>query len=261
MSNGGKCCGTKEDAGRSALAGAVLLSGGSALFYAVMKMSSRVVLDSNAHDGPGMLLWGDIVAASVVVCVSVLLFLPDCCRLEAAQSRRALRRERNMIALLLLAVAVITSVTSRVRHLNLSTVHDESYVCGRRDAVDACPSQRIKLSDPYNLWRRNNQDETVCWLNTSAPTPDAFLWGETFSSSELYPTADFSDLKTYEKHPQYASCYYYGCSKDCLPGVREENESLMRLEVAITAFSVVGIVLSLCGRTRNSYGTLPKYEK
>lgn len=260
MSKTGRCCGTKEDAGRSTLAGAVLLAGGGALLYAVMMMSSRVVLDSDAQDGPGMLLWGDIVAASIVVCVSALLFLPDCCRLEAAQSRRTLRRERNMIALLLLAVAVITSITSRVRHQNTSTVHDESYVCGRRDAEDACPSQRVKLSEPYNLWRRNNEDEPVCWLNTSAPTPDAFIWGEEFEYAESFPTVDFSDPETYEKYPQYAQCYYYGCSEDCLPGVRRDNESMMRLEVAITVFSVAGIVLSLCGGAKNNYGVLPKYE-
>lgn len=260
MSTPAKCCGTKEDAGRSALAGIVLLGGGGMLAYAIMEMSSRVVLDSDAQDGPGMLLWGDIVAASVIVCVSVLLFLPDCCRMEAAQSRHTLRRERNMIAFLLLFVAVITSVSSRVRHLNMSTTHDESYVCGRRDAANACPSQRIKLSDPYNLWRRNNEDEPVCWLNTTAVTPNAFLWGEEFEYAETFPTADFGDPDTYEKYPQYAPCYYYGCSTDCLPNVRAQNDSMLRFEVAITVFSVAGIVLSLCGRTRNDYGVLPKYE-
>ncbi len=261
MSTPAKCCGTREDAGRSALAGIVLLGGGGALAYAMMEMSSRVVLDSGAQDGPGMLLWGDIVAASVVVFVSVLLFLPDCCRLDGAQSRQTLRRERNMIAFLLLVVAVITSITSRVRHLNMNTMHDESYVCGRRDAADACPSQRIKLSDPYNLWLRNNEDESVCWFNTTAVTPDAFLWGEEFEYAETFPTADFGDPETYEKYPQYAQCYYYGCSEDCLPNVRAHNDSMLRLEVAITVFSVAGIVLSLCGRTRNDYGVLPKYER
>lgn len=261
MATPAKCCGTKEDAGRSILAGAVLLGGGGALLYTMMEMSSRLVLDSDAHDGPQMLLWGDIVAASVVVFVSVLLFLPDCCRLDGAQSRQTLRRERNMIAFLLLAVTVITSVTSRVRHLNMNTAHDESYVCGRRDAVDACPSQRIKLSDSYNLWLRNNEEELVCWFNTTAPIPEAFIWGEEFEYAETFSTADFGNPETYKKYPQYAPCYYYGCSNDCLPGVRAHNNSMLRLEVAITVFSVAGIVLSLCGRTRYNYGVLPKYEQ
>jgi len=261
MSTPAKCCGTKEDAGRSALAGTVLLGGGGALLYTMMEMSSRVVLDSDAQDGPGMLLWGDIVAASVVVFVSVLLFLPDCCRLDGAQSRQTLRRERNMIAFLLLAVTVITSITSRVRHLNMNTMHDESYACGRRDAADACPSQRIKLSDPYNLWLRNNEDESVCWFNTTAIVPDAFLWGEEFEYAESFPTADFSDPDTYDKYPQYAPCFYYGCAEDCLPDVRAELQTSLRLEVAITVFAVAGIVLSLCGKTNYEYGVLPKYEK
>lgn len=260
MSNTAKCCGTKEDAGRSTLAGMALLAGGGALAYAVVEMSSRVVLDSDAADGPGMLLWADVVAASILVCVSALLFLPDCCWMEGAQSRQTKRRERNMIAFLLLAVAVITSITSRVRHLNISTMHDESYACGRRDAADACPSQRIKLGDPYNLWLRNNEEELVCWFNTTAVTPDAFMWGEEFEYAETFPTADFGDPKTYEKYPQYAPCYYYGCSKDCLPSVNAHNDAMLRLEVAITVFSVAGIVLSLCGGSRNEYGVLPKYE-
>jgi len=261
MSNTRKCCGTKEDAGRSALGGVVLLGGGGALAYAVVEMSSRVVLSSDVQDGPGVLLWGDIVAASIVVCVSALLFLPNCCRVLGAQSRQTLGRERNMIAFLLLAVAVITSITSRVRHLNMSTVQDESYACGRRDAADACPSQRVKLSNPYDLWLRNNEDELVCWFNTTAVAPDAFLWGKEFKYAESFPTADFGDPETYEKYPQYAPCYYYGCSKDCLPNVRAHNNTMLRLEVAITVFSVAGIVLSLCGRVRSDYGVLPKYEK
>ena len=128
-------------------------------------------------------------------------------------------------------------------------------------AADACPSQRIKLSDPYNLWLRNNEEELVCWFNTTAVTPDAFLWGEEFEFAEAFPTADFGDPETYEKYPQYAPCFYYGCSKDCLPDVRAHNDSLLRLEVATTVFSVAGILLSLCGRTRSDYGALPKYDK
>lgn len=239
----------------------VLLGGGGALVYTFTEMTSRVVLESaSAVDGPGMLLWGDIVAASIIVCVGMLLFLPDCCRTNGALSRQTLRRERNMIAFLLLVVTVITSITSRVRHLNMSTVHDESRVCGRRDAVDACPSQRIKLSEPYNLWLRNKEDELECWFNTTAPTPDAYLWGEAYEYAESYPTADFGDPDTYEKYPQYAPCFYYGCSADCLPNARAHNDTMLRLEVAVTVFSVAGIVLSLCGKTRYDYGTLPQYD-
>lgn len=261
MSKPNRCCGTRESAGRSALAGFALAAGGGALAYFLAQMSARVVLDSDAQDGPGMLLWGDVVATFIVVCVGALLLLPDCCRFDGVQSRQTLRRERNMIASLLLVVAVTTSITSRVRHLNMSTAHDESHVCGRRDAADACPSQRIKISEPYELWRRNNEDEPVCWLNTSAPTPDAFLWGEMFSSAEVYPTADFEDTDTYEEYPQYAPCYYYGCAEDCLPDVRAQLNTALRLEVAITVFAVAGIVLSLCGKTNYDYGVLPKYER
>jgi len=260
MSKTSKCCGTREDAGRSALAGTVLLVGGGTLAYTLAEMSARVVLKTSAEDGPGMLLWGDAVAASIVVCVSVLLFLPDCCRFNGAQARQTLRRERNTIGFLLLAVAVITSITSRARHLNMSTSNDESRVCGRRDAVDACPSQRIKLSHPYDLWRRNNEDELVCWFNTTAVVPDAFLWGEQFEYAEAFPTADFGDPATYDAHPQYAPCYYYGCSKGCLPGVRAHHDSMLRIEVAVTLFAVLGIALSLCGKTNYDYSVLPKYE-
>lgn len=261
MSKPNACCGNKESAGRSALAGFALAAGGGALAYFLLQMSGREVLDSNAQDGPGMLLWGDVVASFVIVCAGALLLLPKCCRFNGAQSRQALRGERNMIAFLLLIVAVITSITSRVRHLNMGTMHDESHVCGRRDAADACPSQRIELSEPYDLWRRNNKDESVCWFNTTAIVPDAFLWGEEFEYAESFPTADFSDPDTYNKYPQYAQCFYYGCAEDCLPDVRAELETALRLEVAITVFAVAGIVLSLCGKTNYDYGVLPKYEK
>lgn len=228
--------------------------------YVYTQMSGRVVLAGDVEDTPGNLLLADMVALGIVVAVSLLLFLPDCCRFDGARGRQALRRERVMIGFLLLATAVITSITSRVRHVNMSTVHDESHVCGRRDAVDACPSQRIKLSDPYNAWLRNNKDELVCWFNTSATSPDVFLWGEEYEYAETYPTADFGDPETYEKYPQYALCYYYGCAKDCLPDERAHNSSMLGLEVLVTVLAVAGIALSMCGRTKYAYGTLPKYE-
>ena len=229
--------------------------------YAYVQMSNRVTLNVDAEDIPGSLLLADMVALGIVLAVSLLLYLPDCCRFEGARGRQALRRERNMIGFLLLATAVITSVTSRVRHLNMSTAHDESRVCGRRDSVDACPSQRIRLSQSYDAWLRNNQEMTMCWFNTSAANPKLFLWGEEYEYASTFFTVDFGDPDTYDAYPQYAPCFYYGCAEECLPDVRAHNREMLALEVIITVLAVAGIALSMCGKTNYAYSTLPKYEK
>ena len=62
------------------------LAGGGGLVYAYVQMSNRVTLNVDAEDIPGSLLLADMVALGIVLAVSLLLYLPDCCRFEGAEA-------------------------------------------------------------------------------------------------------------------------------------------------------------------------------
>lgn len=225
---------------------AALLSA-AAIAYLSWEMFTRTTLGVGVDD-PGTLLWVDVFAAVATMGAAVLLLLPGCCAADMARGRV----ERRTAAFLLLTAAIATSITSRVRDLNISVTKDEAYACGRRDARDACPTQRVQISTAFAEWREGNENVDVCWLNTSAAVPEAFVWGAQYADATNLPTADFADPATYELHPEYAPCFYYACSAACLPEQREHNERLLRFETLATAVVFVGVFIALCVRSPGS---------
>ena len=204
----------------------------AALAYLVWEMAARETV--GGVDDPGGLLWADLFAAAAAASAGGMVLLGN---------------SRRTAAFLLLTAAIASSVTSRVRDLNVRTDPDEAYACGRREAVDACPTQRVQISAAFQEWREGNEDAKVCWLNTSAELPETFVWGRRYANATNLPTSDFAGRAVYELHPKYAPCFYWGCSAACLPEQRAHNERLLRFETLATVVAFVGVAFVLCVRS------------
>jgi len=217
--------------------------------YFIIEFASLETLDlpSDAPENTNLaLLWTDFAACAVGFSGALVVLMPDFCCGEGSKERTVFRRERFFAALLFLIATLLVSMTSRVRDNNINQEgHNENFVCSRRDALDACPSSRVKLSEAFRLWSRANDPEDECWYNTSSSFPEAFTWGEEFEFSEAYATADFNDAETYEQYPDYAPCFWWGCGS-CLPSQRAMHERLLRYEVLVQVGSLVATALSLC---------------
>lgn len=203
---------------------------------------------SQFYDTPGMLLLGDAAAAVAAIAASVLLLMPECCcekrRKDSPYVREDFRRERNTAALILVVAAVIVSTTVRIRDVNLRTTPNDHQVCGRRESRNACPTQRILINEDYNNYVKANGQQ--CWLNTSSAVKDTFTWGEDLSQSKTFPTSDFGKKETYEIFPEFAECFYFGCSAHCTPDSRTHNSRMLHWEAAFTMTFVMLVILSLC---------------
>lgn len=242
----GVCCGTRESAGRSTLGMATIGLAVGALLYFVVEQSSRQELPGLPDDAGNALMWSDFAAATLTLGAGFMLLFPCC---SADLDTVSLRRERNVAAALLLFATVLTSITARVRDVNLKLRQDEAYVCGRIDDPLACPFQRVTLSEAYNTWRKGSEDITECWFNTSAVIPDAYTFGQQYFNATIFPTSNFADPDTYVRHPEYAPCFYYGCDEQCLPDQAAQQARLLRFEVLVSVVAFVGATVTLCTRT------------
>lgn len=246
-------CQHKEDAGRVVFGVFAAVFYGASAAYFVSEFGAMETLDlpAGAPDNTSAsLVWADLGATVVGVLGALAVLMPEFCCGRGSESRVSFRRERFFVALLFLGATVIVSMTSRVRDNNINAENqNENFVCSRRDAPDACPTSRVKLSEAFRLWGRVNDAEDECWYNVSAPFPESFVWGEEYEFSGAYPTADFSDPQTYERFDgKYAPCFWWGCG--CLPSQSAMQERLLRFEVLVQAISLAMTVLSLCLQSR-----------
>lgn len=249
-----RCC---ETACVRTLLGAavVVVSGAAGLFFA-NEFFGRTVLQDVPNDAEA-LMWADMSAAALAL-VAACLLLCDCCTHVSYG-----RRERAAAFVLLVAAILLTTISASVRDLNMkNNRQDESYVCGRRDSVLACPSQRVKLSNPYAKWTKTHPDADECWFNTSSTNPDAFVWGKAFSynTTAVFRTSDFSDPRTYELYPDYAPCFYYGCADACLPGQRDANDRLLRNEVRASVLWFLALLAVPCIATEYTVETFTQMQ-
>ena len=244
-----QCCSTKQAAGRCMLGLVTLvLFGGAAVFVAFEFMGRQQI--SGVPDDGDALFWADLAAVALAVAAGLMLMFPElCCTVNVDLS--SLRRERLMTAALLLAAVVLTSISARVRDVNMKLRQDESYVCGRFDDELACPSQRVQLSEAYQTWRTGNEDVVECYFNTSSLNPMAFVWGEEYANLTKLATANFASPDTYAAFPEYAPCFYYGCAEDCTPDQRAFQTRMLRFEVLLSVVGFVGLTLTLC--TKSAY--------
>lgn len=241
------CCASREDAGRATFGVFVAVFFAASLAYFVVEFATLETLDVQT-DTPRntnvTLLWADLAGCTFGVFAALVVLMPEFCCGQGSKERNAFRRERLSAALLLLAAAVFFSMTSRVRDNNINEDgRNENFVCSRRDAVDACPSSRIKLSEAFRMWSRANNPEDECWYNTSSSFPENFAWGEEFEFSGAYPTEDFADAETY--NGIYAPCFWWGCGS-CLPSQSAMQERLLRYEALAQVGAIVATALSLC---------------
>ena len=242
------CCASKADAGRASLGVITLVLFLGSLAYFLYELVSLETLDlpANAPTNTNVtLLWTDLAGCALGACAAFIVLMPEFCCTSGSDKRETFRRERFFAALLFFAATVLVTITSRSRDNNINTAgHNENYVCSRRDALDACPTQRVKLSQAFQLWSRANDPEDECWYNTSSSFPENFQWGEENEFS-VYPTADFNDVETYERFPQYAPCYWWGCGH-CVPSQAYMQERLLRFEVLVQVVSIISVILTLC---------------
>lgn len=203
---------------------------------------------SRFHDTPGMLLVADISAAASAVVASVLLLLPECCcetRVKDSPSvREDFRRERNTAALVLVIGAIVVGTAVRIRDVNFKLTPSEHQVCGRRESLYACPTQRALISEDYQNYLLAN--EPACWLNTSSATSETFTWGEALSTATDFPTSNFAEKATYEEFTHYSECFYFGCSKECTPDSHSHNRRMLHYEAAFGVGFIVLITLTMC---------------
>lgn len=242
-----RCCGSKQAAGRSTLGVAVFAVFAAAAVYVLVEFGGRQQIADAPDDGDA-LFWADVAAAVLAVAAGIMLLFPEmCCSINA--DVHSLRRERLATAALLLATVVLTSMTARVRDVNMKLRQDESYVCGRIDDPLACPSQRVQLSEAYQTWRTGNENVVECYFNTSSLNPQAFVWGKEFDNLTKLATANFASVDTYADFPEYAPCFYYGCAEDCTPGQRAFQTRMLRFEVLLSVVGFAALVLTLCTKT------------
>ena len=137
------------------------------------------------------------------------------------------------------------STTARIRDVNWSTTPNDHQVCGARSTTNACPFQRAKLSDDYLNFLKANQP--TCWFNTTAPSVQAFTWGQQLNNASVYPTSDFSKVQTYKDHPEFAPCYFWGCGgAQCTPEMYNHHDVLLKLEVAVIVIFIGLILVAMC---------------
>ena len=241
-----RCCSTKQAAGRSTLGVATVAAFAGAAVYVLAEFGAREQIPGVPDDGDA-LFWSDFAATLLAVAAGALLLFPEmCCAVNTDLS--SLRRERLVTSALLLFAVLLTSITARVRDVNMKLRQDESYVCGRFDDPLACPSQRVQLSEAYQTWRKGNEDVVECYFNTSSPNPMAFLWGEEYSNLTSLATSDFASADTYAAFPEYAPCFYYGCAESCTSGQRAFQTRMLRFEVLLSVVGFVCLTLALCTR-------------
>lgn len=233
---------SQEDVGRRAVAVILTLLSAIAIVYSFVESTHRPFLDvTDVSDTPLLLQWVDFIALFVALLAGVQLLSPElCCDADEI----SLKRERSCVSIMLVFSAICFSITSRVRHINVSTAHIESTVCGRKDTPLACPTQRVNTSDSYTLWLRAN--EPTCWLNTSLDT--TFTWGEELKDAVFLNTDDFSLKQTYEEFPQFAECYLFGCSELCNQEERHYHMRMLAFETVVTFSLVALIAFVLCSR-------------
>ena len=223
------------------------------LILFIIEFTTRPVLDlplSTVYDDtPLLLLWADISALAAGFVSSFLLLLPElCCESrdrDDPSCREDFRRERYTASLVLIITVVVFSTTARVRDVNLSTKPNDHQVCGARSSTYACPTQRVALNEAYlNFLKAGNP---TCWFNTTAPSAQAFTWGEELKDASVYPTADFSDVQTYRTYPRYANCYFWGCGgTSCTPEVYNHHDIMLKLEIAVAVIFTGLILVAMC---------------
>lgn len=245
---------TQEDIGRRAVAVILSLLTTIAFVYALVESTNRPYLKlADVADTPLLLQWVDFIALVVALLAGVQLLSPElCCD---ADDEISLKRERGCVSIMLVFSAICFTISSRVRHVNVNTVHIESTVCGRRDTPLACPTQRVNTSKNYELWLRTN--EPTCWLNTSLDT--TFTWGEEFKDAAFLNTDDFSQKQTYVQYPQFAECYLFGCSESCNPDQRHYHTRMLAFETVAT-FSLIVLIAGVLCVKRNSKKVYNRFE-
>ncbi|MBM93562.1 MAG: hypothetical protein CMF51_02275 [Legionellales bacterium] len=227
-----------------------LLSGVfSVLFF--LEYSYRPVLDIDVslyEDTSLLLFWADAAALSSGLVSAILLLLPELCcetrRKDDPSSREDFRRERNTAALVLVIAVVVFSATARIRDVNFSTEPNDHQVCGSQTSARSCPTQRALLNPDYVEYLKASE---TCWFNTSAPTANAFNWGESLKDASAYPTSDFSKKETYELHPEFAKCFFWGCGGElCNPEMYNHQDVMLKLEVAVAVIFTGLVIVAMC---------------
>lgn len=240
-----------ESGGRITAGVAVGLLSGVFTILVCSLFISRPELDIDVslyQDTSLLLFWTDVAALSAGLVAAVLLLLPELCcetrRKDDPSCREDFRRERNTAALALVIVVVLFSATARIRDVNFSTDLNDHQVCGSRTSVRSCPTQRALLSPDYVEYLKASE---TCWFNTSAPTVTAFNWGESLKDASAYPTSDFSKKETYELHPEFAKCFYWGCGGEkCNPEMYNYQDAMLKLEVAIAVIFTGLVIVAMC---------------
>ena len=191
-------CATAADAGRSVFGVFGVIFFAASFVYFIVEFASLETLDlpSNAPENTNLtLLWTDFAACAVGFCGALVVLMPEFCCGEGSKERTVFRRERFFAALLFLIATVLVSMTSRVRDNNVNQEgHNENFVCSRRDALDACPSSRVKQRAVSTVEPLEQSDDE-CWYNTSSSFPELFTWGEEYEFSETLATADLTTLR------------------------------------------------------------------
>ena len=195
-----------------------------------------------------LLLWADVAALGAGIVASCLLLLPEICcetrRKDDPSCREDFRRERNTAALVLIITVVVFSASARIRDVNFSTEPNDHQVCGSQTSVWSCPTQRALLSADYVDYLKASE---TCWFNTTAPTVKAFNWGESFKNASVYPTSDFSKKSTYEAHPEFARCFFWGCGGEvCNPQMYNHQDVMLKLEVAVIVIYTGLTIVAMC---------------
>ena len=145
---------------------------------------------------------------------------------------------------MLVIVVVIFSATARIRDVNFSTDPNDHQVCGAQTSVRSCPTQRALLNPDYVEYLKASD---TCWFNTSARTITAFNWGESLKNAAAYPTSDFSKKETYELHPEFAKCFYWGCGgEQCNPEMYNHQDVMLKLEVAVAVIFTGLVIVAMC---------------
>lgn len=244
-----------ESTGRLVAGSAVFTASIVFLIVILVQHSYKPVLQGNegqtmARDTPSLLFGVDVAAVSLAVVASFLLLLPElCCEARSKddpQSRSDARRERCTGSVVLVVAVVLLSASARIRDVNLSldTEKHPNQVCGSQNLISSCPTSRVRLSEAYQNYLK--AEPVTCWLNTSSPSSASFNWGESLRNATVFPTSDFSDPDTYVKYPEYAKCFYWGCSRECNKESFEYLETMLKLEVALAVFYTGFAVVFMC---------------